>query len=228
MIGLGLAILWSLGALWQGSGPEALGHVWQARWTGYGSLSLLLLSLAMRPAAELGLVSPASRVRWRREFGIGAAGLATIHLVLVQSGFLQGQFWFFLADTAWLQVGAAALVVLWCLWFTSYPVLVRAVKLKNWVALHRLAYLAGLLAVIHASLCPWSDPRLILALGMFFAICMAWRWPIGLFMLKFCKLEECHEQQEGCSHPDQPVRSPAGSDVCHGSSEPVSTNGECG
>lgn len=138
-------------------------QIWWARATGYAALGALLLSQAMAALARLGWISGKAHLRWRRRWGILSALLASVHLATMYQTFLGRQLLAAARETPWIQLGLSSWGLLLLLWLTSYAPLVRLLRVRYWTHLHRLAYLASLLAVLHGLLAPWSDPLLSLA-----------------------------------------------------------------
>lgn len=117
---------------------------------GLAALILLVASLACTPARRLfGWTWPA---RVRRELGL----LAFLYAVLHFATYLvldQALDWPIIvediAQRPFITVGFAALVLLVPLALTSTTGAVRRLGYRRWQRLHQLAYLAGVLAVIH-------------------------------------------------------------------------------
>ncbi len=118
----------------------------------FGLLTLifLILSLAMTPARNVfGWSWP---LRVRRMLGLFAFFYAALHMstyVAIDQGF---QFRVVLADVLkrkFIFVGFAAFVLLVPLAITSTKGMVRRLGFRNWQRLHRLAYIAAILGVIH-------------------------------------------------------------------------------
>ncbi|MFK7991922.1 MAG: ferric reductase-like transmembrane domain-containing protein [Sandaracinaceae bacterium] len=133
--------------------------------TGWSALGALLLSLCASPLGVLVRRLTRRRVPvapWRRLAGIAAAVLATVHGGIALSTYLVDA-WAHIFSIAWLRAGASALLVLSALWLTSYPRVTRALRIQHWKALHRLAYVAGLLAFQHAILAPFTPRPWVLA-----------------------------------------------------------------
>jgi DMSO/TMAO reductase YedYZ heme-binding membrane subunit len=132
--------------------------------TGWAAAGALLLSLSIRPAGAL--IGRLWRRRvsvapWRRLSGMTAAALATLHASIAATTYLAGALDHVFA-IAWLRAGASALLVLLALWLTSFPRVVRALRIQHWKALHRLAYVAGLLVFQHALLSPFASRAAVL------------------------------------------------------------------
>ena len=117
--------------------------------TGKTALILLVLSLACTPLATLLGFKQALRVR--RALGLYSALYAGLHfLVFVWLDYgldlaLIGQA---ILDQRYVLVGTAAGLILLALTLTSTRGWQKRLG-KNWKRLHRLAYLAGILAVVH-------------------------------------------------------------------------------
>lgn len=147
--------------------------VW-ARWSGWCALGALLLALSVTPSATLIALARGRRVDaapLRRALGIAAAALASGHAITALWTYLHGELarvW----TLPFARSGALALLVLWALWLTSYPRIVRALRLSEWKALHRLAYAAGLLAAHHLVLAPLA-PRAISLVVLAAALALA-------------------------------------------------------
>jgi sulfoxide reductase heme-binding subunit YedZ len=135
------------GALGDGLGANPIERVTHV--TGEWTLRFLLLALAVTPFRRL------ARVTWiapyRRTFGLLAFGYGTLHgltyVVLDQ----QLDLALLLEDVLerrYVTAGFAAWLCMLPLAATSTRAMVRRLGLR-WKALHRLAYLAGLLGVIH-------------------------------------------------------------------------------
>jgi sulfoxide reductase heme-binding subunit YedZ len=151
---------------------------------GLTALVLLVTSLACTPARYLfGWTWPA---RIRRDLGLLAFGYAVLHfsvyLFLDQVVDLGG----IVADIykrPFITVGFAALVLLAPLALTSTKASIRRLGYVRWERLHRLVYLAGILAVIHFF---WrvkidtSQPLMYaLVVAALFAVRLAWLWRSG-------------------------------------------------
>jgi len=152
-----------------------MNQLWVCQISGYCALLSLLASQAMAPLERLGRVSRKTYLRWRRRLGISAAVLASLHAVLVWRTLFGGNAVDPFRETQWAQLGLAAWVLLLILWLTSYSAVVRRLRLKHWAQLHRLAYVAALLALLHGLLAPWSNVYLQLALLSFFLLSVALR-----------------------------------------------------
>jgi sulfoxide reductase heme-binding subunit YedZ len=117
---------------------------------GLAALIFLIASLACTPARRVfGWAWP---VRVRRELGLFAFAYASLHFlvyVLVDQVLdLQGIFED-VVKRPFITVGFLALVLLLPLALTSTKASVRRLGFVRWQRLHQLAYLAGVLAVVH-------------------------------------------------------------------------------
>ncbi len=140
-----------------------------SRGTGWVALGALLLSLCMTPLGRIGSrlsgrAKPAADLALaRRALGITAAWLALGHACLSLALDLHGNL---AALLAWphLRAGLAALCVLLVLLLTSFGALIARLRLRFWKELHRLAYVAALLALQHVLLSPFAPRTLTLVL----------------------------------------------------------------
>ncbi len=118
---------------------------------GWWSLVCLLVCLAMRPAAQLLKVS--GLVIWRRTFGLWAFAYVSLHF-LAWATLLLGWDPSFLGEELtrrpYIIVGMGAWLALWPLALTSTRKARRRLG-RNWAKLHRLVFLAVLLALMHQS-----------------------------------------------------------------------------
>jgi methionine sulfoxide reductase heme-binding subunit len=143
-----------------------LADVELARLGGYAALALLCAALCASPLARLLSRSKpelAARIAgMRRALGIAAACAALGHALFAFTVLEIS------LPLAWswphLRMGLFSLGILCALLITSFPTLVRALRLRTWKELHRLAYLAFALAISHALLAPFAAPRALLAI----------------------------------------------------------------
>jgi sulfoxide reductase heme-binding subunit YedZ len=117
---------------------------------GLAALVLLLASLACTPARHLfGWTWPA---RVRRQLGLFAFFYVVLHVltyVLLDQGLDAGRIVEDIAKRPFITVGFVALVLLTPLALTSTTASIRRLGFRRWQLLHQLAYVAGVLAVIH-------------------------------------------------------------------------------
>lgn len=117
--------------------------------TGRTALILLVLSLACSPANLV--FGWRSALRHRRTLGLYAFVYAACHLLILIGLDYGFSFRLLRADLdgkPFIWVGAAALLALAALAATSFPVWKKRLG-RNWKRLHRLAYLAVLMVVVH-------------------------------------------------------------------------------
>jgi sulfoxide reductase heme-binding subunit YedZ len=177
------ACLWPLalllyGAVFNSLGPDPASKI--ALSTGYNTLLLLVLSLAITPLRRL---SP--RLNWlikfRRLLGLFAFFYGTVHLltyVALYSGFDLNAIAADIAKRRFITVGVAAWLLLLPLAATSTNWAIRKLGGKRWNRLHKLVYLAAVCGVIHY----WwqvkpgvlSPLRMTLALGVLLAARPLW------------------------------------------------------
>jgi sulfoxide reductase heme-binding subunit YedZ len=145
------------------------------RSSGWAALAALLLALSATPLGRVlerwrGPSVRAATAAVRRALGVSAAALSSLHGGVALATYLGGALaplWGY----AWLRGGLLALAVLAALWLTSYPRLARALRVKLWKPLHRLAYVAALLAFQHVMLSPLAPRGWALAVfGAAFAV----------------------------------------------------------
>jgi sulfoxide reductase heme-binding subunit YedZ len=117
---------------------------------GLVALIFLVSGLACTPARWLfGWAWP---VRIRRELGLLAFFYAVLHFlvyVVLDQGMDLGIIVEDIAQRPFITVGFLALVLLVPLALTSTSASVRRLGFKRWTLLHKLSYVAGVLAVIH-------------------------------------------------------------------------------
>ncbi|MBM3819566.1 MAG: sulfoxide reductase heme-binding subunit YedZ [Acidimicrobiia bacterium] len=148
--------------------------------TGLTALSLLVITLTITPLRRL--TGWNELIRLRRMLGLFAFFYACLHLstwaVLD---------WFFdfaamgedIVERPWVTIGMATFLLLLPLAATSTAGMIRRLG-KRWQALHRLAYVAAITAVIHfwwVVKADFREPRLFaLALTVLFGFRAWWSW----------------------------------------------------
>lgn len=136
-------------------------ELFAARATGYLALIFLLAALAVSPIARVTGWAAASP-RLRRSLGLASAALAFAHAAYVWSTPLVIEALQLVAEPQ-LRAGATALAILLVLALTSFPLITRAVRVRLWKPLHRLAYAAAAISVHHLALSPEAPPWAIAA-----------------------------------------------------------------
>ena len=117
--------------------------------TGEWSIRYLLLALAMTPLRNL--TGQIDFVRNRRMIGLFALFYASVHFLawaVFVWGFQVASLGAEIIERPYITIGFGAYVILVALGVTSPKVMVRKLG-KNWKRLHRLVYVAGVLATIH-------------------------------------------------------------------------------
>lgn len=130
-------------------GPDPTATVTHA--TGFATLRLLILSLAITPLRRL---SPrlSSLVRFRRLLGLFAFFYGCLHLLTylwLYSGFNVAAMIDDIAKRRYIMAGMAAWLLLVPLAATSTTWSIRKLGGKRWQALHRLAYVSAISGVVH-------------------------------------------------------------------------------
>ena len=129
-------------------GPDPTARL--SQWTGYAGLRILLVSLAITPvrrlSAKLGWL-----IRFRRMLGLYAFFYICVHLAVYLKLYANLD-WPTLVDDLskrrYIIVGFAAWLLLLPLALTSTKWAIRKLG-KNWQRLHRLAYVAACLGIVH-------------------------------------------------------------------------------
>ena len=143
--------------------------------TGEWAIRFLLLALAMTPLRHLsGRIAFAQR---RRMIGLFALFYANVHF-LVWVVFLLGLRWGAILEEVierpYITLGFSSFLILVVLGATSPRVMVRRLG-KNWRRLHRLVYVAGVLAIIHLVWIVRTDLSEALVYGAILAGLLGWR-----------------------------------------------------
>jgi sulfoxide reductase heme-binding subunit YedZ len=147
-VGAWIPLVVGLWDVWQGNlGPDPIREATLR--TGKTALTLLMLSLASSPINTLFGFKPAFKLR--RPLGVYSFMYASIHFAI----FISVDYFFnfklivdALFEKRYAIVGLSAGLILLLLAITSTKGWQRRMK-KNWKRLHRFAYVAGTLAVIH-------------------------------------------------------------------------------
>jgi len=145
--------LLGLSWLWPGPTGPVPAQVTAILRTGWAAALFLFASLAMRPLRRwLG-----AWTAWRRALGLASAALLIAHMLVVwRSGW--GLEPMLLLTEPHLRSGATATMVLLLMTLTSFPSLLRALRLGHWRLLHRAVYAAALLVLHHIALSAHAEP----------------------------------------------------------------------
>ena len=120
------------------------------RTLGDWTLRFLLTSLALTPLRIL--TGSAAPIAFRRLFGLFAYAYAVLHFsvwIVLDFFFDWTQMAEDIVKRPYITVGVTALVLLTPLAATSTAGMIKRLGAKNWRRLHRLAYVAGVLGVLH-------------------------------------------------------------------------------
>lgn len=120
-----------------------------AKLTGEWALRFLILALALTPLRLL--FNQVEFVRNRRMLGLFALFYATVHFLVWMIFLLElrwGAISEELIERPFITVGFSAYLILVVLGITSPKIMVRKLG-RNWKRLHRLVYVASILAVVH-------------------------------------------------------------------------------
>ena len=177
---LGLVLVPALDLFWRaahdqlGANPaetliRSLGD-WALRW--------LCITLAVTPARVL--LGWPELLRYRRLLGLSAFGYAVLHLLayaLFDMGLDLADIAHDIAKRPFILLGFATWLILLPLAATSFNRAIRWLGPQRWQALHRLVYLAALLAVLHfwwmrAGKNNFAEPTVY---GAIIAVLLGWR-----------------------------------------------------
>jgi len=149
-----IACLWPFGLLVYGAITNTLGADPTANielTTGYNTLLLLILSLAITPLRRVW-----SKLSWliqfRRLLGLFAFFYGTVHLlayVALYAGFDVNSILADVAKRKFITIGFAAWLLLVPLAATSTNWAIRKLGGKRWSRLHKLVYLAAVCGIVH-------------------------------------------------------------------------------
>ena len=115
---------------------------------GIWSLRLLIVTLLVSPLRWVGL----NLLRFRRQLGLVAFAFVCLHLLswlTIDMGLRWSQILHDLYKRWYILIGLSAFVLLTPLAITSNGASIRSLGAKTWNQLHKLAYPATILAVIH-------------------------------------------------------------------------------
>ena len=146
--------------------------------TGRYALIALILSLACTPVYLASRFRPL--LRMRRAFGLYAFAYAGLHLLTfvgLDFGFNWSLIAGEIAQRRFIQVGLLSFLIMLPLAVTSSRWWIRRLG-KNWKRLHRIVYLAALLALLHFFWLVKGDIRRPLRYGVVLAILLLARIPV--------------------------------------------------
>lgn len=145
--------------------------------SGHTAVNLLMLTLACRPFSNL--LGLTALLRVRVILGVYAFFYAFFHfLVFAGLDFEFNSVWIGeeIRFKPFIQIGLASLVILIPLTITSIP-RIRNRMGKSWQVLHRLAYAAAALAVLHYLMASKGDYVIPAVYGVVFLLLMLLRFP---------------------------------------------------
>lgn len=117
-----------------------------------GAIGLLLLIATLTVTPIRMWTGWSGVVLYRRSLGLVAFLYSLLHIGIFVAHDQAGNFavaWREVINRRYLQVGAISFALLLPLAFTSTPAMMRTLGIHRWKQLHRFAYLATFLAVIH-------------------------------------------------------------------------------
>jgi sulfoxide reductase heme-binding subunit YedZ len=130
-------------------GPDATANIELT--TGYNTLLLLIISLAVTPVRKL-VPQLGWLIKFRRLLGLFAFFYGTVHLltwVALYAGFDVPTMVADIEKRRFITMGVAAWLLLLPLALTSTNWAIRKLGGKNWNRLHKLVYVAAICGVIH-------------------------------------------------------------------------------
>ena len=149
-----IACLWPAGLLTYQAvtntlGPDPTANIELT--TGYNTLLLLILSLAVTPVRKL-VPRLGWLIKFRRLLGLFAFFYGTIHMlayVALYAGFDVNAMLADIEKRKFITIGVAAWLLLLPLAATSTNWAIRKLGGKNWNRLHKLVYVAAICGIIH-------------------------------------------------------------------------------
>lgn len=146
------------------------------RYLGDWALRFLLLTLVITPAVKI--TGNNAFVRFRRMIGLFAFFYAALHVssyVVLDQFFDWAAIWKDIVKRTYITLGMISLVILTVLAATSPKAALKKIGFKKWRALHRLVYVAGVLAVVHYYMMIKADVREPLIYGAILAMLLGYR-----------------------------------------------------
>lgn len=147
---------------------------------GLWALRLLLAALAISPLRWLGL----NLLRFRRQIGLVAFAYVVLHFtawITIDMGLRWSQILGDLYKRWYILIGLSALLLLIPLAVTSNNTWIKRLGAKRWAQLHKLAYLATILAVTHFLMVGKITTREQYIYAAILVVLLGWRvWKNGL------------------------------------------------
>lgn len=144
-------------------------------WSGMSTLVFIILTLSITPVRRLSGVNQLVRVR--RRLGLASFSYASLHLMIyvgLHQFFAFGYIIEDILERPFITVGMAGWAILLPLAITSTKGWIRKLG-RRWQLLHRLAYVAAGLGVIHYYWQVKADTRLPLGFGAVLAALLLFR-----------------------------------------------------
>ena len=153
-------------------------NIWMIQALGYTALGALFLSLLvgsyLKVMSYFGgkIKNKPLAIALRRHLGIVAALFALSHFCWVMSTYLRFN-WEILLELSYLRAGLVGLITLVLLLLTSFPFIIKTLKIKYWNELHRLAYVIPLFLMQHLLLSPFAlrEVSIIISIGFALLLC---------------------------------------------------------
>ena len=146
------------------------------RTTGMLTIVFLLISLAVSPLRRI--TGANWLIKFRRMLGLFAFFYGSLHLLTYIAFDRFFHFTTIPADILkrpFIAVGMTAFFLMLPLAVTSTDAMVKRLGGKNWVLLHRIVYIAGVLGVLHYYMLVKSDVRLPLTFAFVLAVLLGFR-----------------------------------------------------
>jgi len=146
---LGPLVLLAYQAVTNSLGPDPTANIELT--TGYNTLLLLIVSLAITPVRKL-IPRLSWLIKFRRLLGLFAFLYGTLHLltyVALYAGFDVNAMVADIEKRRFIAIGVAAWLLLLPLAVTSTTWAIRKMGGKNWNRLHKIVYIAAICGVVH-------------------------------------------------------------------------------
>lgn len=174
-------LLWIGGQILQGgigpTGPLGANPIeYLNRYLGDWALRFLILTLAVSPAVKI--ANAPTLIGFRRMVGLFAFFYAFMHVssyVVLDNFFDWTAIFKDIIKRNYITIGMITLTILTALAVTSPKAVLKKMGFKKWRKLHRLVYVAGVLAVFHFFMMVKADVREPLIYGAIVAALLGWR-----------------------------------------------------